>query len=63
MNAQAKSQPKGPAPAEKPAAAPKEAAGPKAAEVQKLVDATLKTFQGFMGDKSCEYCLHTILRM
>jgi SH3 domain-containing YSC84-like protein 1 len=59
--AQAKSQPKEPAPAEKPAAAPKEAAAPPAGETQALVDAALKTFQGFMRDKNYEY-LHTNLK-
>ena len=59
--AQAASQPKGPAPAQTPAAAPKDAVGPKAAEVQKLVDAALKTFQGFMGDKNYGY-LHDNLK-
>ena len=59
--AQATSQPKGPAPAQTPAAAPKDAAGPKAAEVQKLVDAARKTFQGFMADKNYGY-LHDNLK-
>jgi SH3 domain-containing YSC84-like protein 1 len=59
--AQAQSQPKAAAPAEKPAAAPKEAAGPKAAEAQKLVDAALKTFQDFMRDKNYGY-LHDNLK-
>jgi lipid-binding SYLF domain-containing protein len=59
--AQAKSQPKEPAPAEKPAAAQKEAAGPPAGESQALVDAALKTFQGFMRDKNYEY-LHNNLK-
>ena len=56
-----KANPRAPRRHEKPAAAPKEAAGPKAAEVQKLVDAALKTFQGFMRDKNYEY-LHNNLK-
>jgi lipid-binding SYLF domain-containing protein len=59
--AQATSQPKEPAPAQTPAAAPTDAAGPKAAEVQKLVDAALKTFRGFMADKNYGY-LHDNLK-
>ncbi|MCI0422370.1 MAG: hypothetical protein L0312_24635, partial [Acidobacteria bacterium] len=58
--AQAKSQPKEPSPAEKPAAAKKEATAPKAGEVQPLVDAALKTFQGFMRDKNYEYLHNNI---
>jgi len=59
--AQAQSQPKGPAPAEKPAAAQKEAAGPPAAAAQRLVDAALVTFQGFIRDKNYGY-LHDNLK-
>jgi lipid-binding SYLF domain-containing protein len=58
--ARAKSQPKEPSPAEKPATAQKEATPPKAGEAQALVDAALKTFQGFMRDKNYEYLHNNI---
>jgi SH3 domain-containing YSC84-like protein 1 len=58
--AQAKGQRKEPSPAEKPATAPKEATAPKAGEGQALVDAALKTFQGFMRDKNYEYLHNNI---
>jgi SH3 domain-containing YSC84-like protein 1 len=53
--AQLKSQPKEPAPAEKPAAAQKEATDPKAAEAQALVGEARITLEGFMDDKNYEY--------